>query len=115
MSHQTPIEPLGDVSGITTPESDQKSPSQRTITQKSPLPIKCNGCNNRWSGVTACHCAGCHRTFTSLAAFDIHRIGGQCNDPTTQLDRSGDPRLVPVDKLYWSGWRLPGELPTELL
>jgi hypothetical protein len=30
------------------------------------------------TGLNMCHCAGCHRTFTSISAFDMHqRIAGR--------------------------------------
>ncbi len=47
------------------------------------LPNAC-ACGARWSGTNACHCGACHRhTFTGVAAFDRHRKGGVCNNPTS--------------------------------
>lgn len=47
------------------------------------------------SGLGTCHCAGCHRTFTSISAFDLHqRIDGGrnvCLDPAEARRRNGDP------------------------
>jgi hypothetical protein len=51
----------------------------------------------------------CHRTFTGVTAFDLHRTGGRCNDPETLVTKLGEPRLVRVTKRYWSGWGRPGE------
>lgn len=41
----------------------------------------CGGCTNRWTGLSVCHCATCHVTFTSLTAFERHRRHGQCIAP----------------------------------
>jgi hypothetical protein len=40
-------------------------------------PHGCAGCDARWNGFNTAHCGtgGCHRTFTSVKAFDAHRIG----------------------------------------
>ncbi len=48
------------------------------------LPNRCR-CGVRWAGSNTCHCGapGCHRTFTGVSAFDLHRRGGQCADPAT--------------------------------
>jgi hypothetical protein len=67
------------------PQKPQKSPHGYTQPQQPPSLIQCNGCNNTWTGVSACHCSGCH-------------------PPPTR-------RLVPIERLYWTGWALPGENP----
>jgi hypothetical protein len=93
-----------------------KSPHGSVRAQKPPSLIQCSGCDNGWTGTSACHCCACHRTFTGITAFDIHRTGGECSDPTGIFTEKGEPRLVAVDKLYWSGWACPGEKPVgELL
>jgi hypothetical protein len=73
--------------------------------------ITCARCGARWTGLTTCHCgaSGCHCTFTSLRAFDIHRTGGHCNDPATLRTRTGEPRLAPITRGHWSGWGEPKE------
>jgi len=38
-------------------------------------------CGNWWTGGERSHCGSCHRTFTSLTAFELHRRGLRCNDP----------------------------------
>ena len=54
----------------------------------------------------SCHCGACHRTFTGVYAFDMHRAGSHakstrhCVDPATV-------GLVPADK-PWPGWSRPG-------
>lgn len=56
---------------------------------------------------TSCHCSaeGCHRTFTSVTAFDLHQAwdGGRvtCRDPATMTRRSGRPVLEPGARGYW--------------
>ena len=51
-------------------------------------------CNHPVTGA-ACHCGGCHLTFTSLSAFDRHQrwIGGQltCLDPEYIFSSKGKP------------------------
>lgn len=53
------------------------------------------GCGARWhDNHGAGHCAGCHRTFTSGAAFDAHRydVGNGsrgCRDPETYCRKDG--------------------------
>ena len=65
--------------------------------------ISCARCDTRWTGLTACHCGACHRIFTGLRGFHIHRWGGRCNDPANMLDRHGRPRLVPIHRPHWIG------------
>jgi hypothetical protein len=62
--------------------------------------IRCSGCENFWTGLRACHCAGCHRTFSGLTAFDRHR-GRRCVDPF-------EAGLVLVEKDGWDCWAKPG-------
>ena len=89
----------------TTPESAPERPPRRP----SSLPrdaITCPRCDNWWSGLIACHCSECHRTFTGAYAFDMHRAGSHahgkrhCVDP----ERVG---LIPANRL-WRGWSRPG-------
>jgi hypothetical protein len=42
-------------------------------------------CGARWTGLTRAHCSGCHLTFSGITAFDLHRRGGGCVDPSTLL------------------------------
>ena len=72
-------------------------------------PVRCNGCENTWTGALPCHCGACHRTFTGIRAFDIHRTGGICNEPSQVLGKKGEHRLVPVVRATWSGWGEPGD------
>lgn len=56
-------------------------------------------CGARWTGARICHCArpGCHRTFTSIGAFDAHRVGGHCATEA-ELERRG---YEPNDAGHW--------------
>ncbi|MHA6629398.1 FDXHR family putative zinc-binding protein [Pseudonocardia sichuanensis] len=46
----------------------------------------CARCGARWTGSDAAHCGGCHETFTSPAAFDVHRAAaGACRPPTRRV------------------------------
>jgi hypothetical protein len=46
------------------------------------LPHTCGGCDARWRGHRTAHCgSGCHRTFTGVTTFDMHRNGGRCLTP----------------------------------
>jgi hypothetical protein len=62
------------------------------------MPITCGGCPTTWTGVGRCHCSGCHRTFSTVSAFDLHRRlsgrHGSCVDPATLARQTGAPVLV---------------------
>ncbi len=32
-------------------------------------------CGTGWTGLSVCHCAACHLTFTAVGSFDEHRTG----------------------------------------
>jgi len=57
-------------------------------------------CKSWWTGGERSHASCCHRTFSSLSAFDQHRKGGRCNDPTTV-------GLVARQKPYGMLWGWP--------
>jgi hypothetical protein len=75
--------------------------------EKPLAPYSCSGCDNRWSGISRCHCAGCHRTFSGYVLFDGHRRDikgvGTCIDPAGN------------DKLKFEGgiWRSAAEFDTS--
>jgi hypothetical protein len=79
--------------------------------KRAPALIQCLRCDGVWTGLSACHCSGCHRTFTGWRAFDIHRSAGRCHDPATLFDHNGEPRLVLITRQHWSGWGRPGQHP----
>lgn len=87
---------------------------QRAAHNRERNKIRCNGCTSWWTGLSACHCAGCHRTFSSISAFDKHRDGSHvkgtrhCVDPATlRSKKTGEALLVLVDK-GWACWSVPG-------
>jgi hypothetical protein len=96
-----------------TPEANVAAARAPRARKHGPEWVVCATCKARWTGLSACHCTGegCHRTFTSISAFDKHRTdshvtGRYCLDPAAA-------GLVPVTKRYWSGWALPGERPPQ--
>lgn len=54
------------------------------------MSITCGGCDNTWTGVSRCHCGGCHELFSGLALFDRHRVNGKCLDPATVKTKPKD-------------------------
>lgn len=42
------------------------------------LPHSCGGCDSRWGGANTSHCGSCHRSYSSVGTFDLHRKGGTC-------------------------------------
>jgi hypothetical protein len=81
-----------------TPESPQNRAGEPR--KRPPVLIECSGCEHQWTGLSAAHCSGCHVSFTSVAAFDRHRRGGQCLSPV-------EVGLVPANR-DWPGWSLAG-------
>jgi hypothetical protein len=64
------------------------------------LPWACR-CGARWAGIRTAHCAGtCHQTFSSPAAFDEHRVDGECHDPATR-------NLVLTTRAGYQVWSFP--------
>lgn len=56
----------------------------------------CSGCDTRWHGLRLEHCSapGCHRTFASTTAGDLHRRDHQCVDPAEiRHGKTGEPLL----------------------
>jgi hypothetical protein len=71
----------------------------------------CSTCETNWhpQGSQACHCAGCHRTFSSLRAFDTHRRDAgdrrECVDPAGVLTKEGGSAFTyKTDKLGALAW-----------
>jgi len=68
--------------------------------------ITCSRCDGWWSGLTSAHCSNCHRTFTSVSAFDMHRAGSHAKGTRHYVDPASVV-LVPAGR-GWPGWSLPG-------
>lgn len=73
-----------------------------------------HSCGARWEryGERRAHCAGCHRTFSSTAMFDVHRAseGDQrvCLDPATVFNKKGEPVFeARVDRAGATIWGKP--------
>ncbi len=73
-----------------------------------PETVHCPKCRLGWSGLSTAHCTACHRTFTTIGAFDRHRTGSHAKDTRSCLapDTVG---LVDAGRLY-PCW---GYAPTE--
>lgn len=68
----------------------------------------CVKCGREWNGTSACHCAGCHEHFGSLAAFDRHRVGFECL-PVERFSelvgkKNPHPRLVVSERPTGNLW-----------
>ena len=59
-------------------------------------------CGATWGGHQACHCAGCHRTFTGESGFVRHRRDLQCIDPTTARRKDGSPAFEVNARGQWA-------------
>ena len=58
----------------------------RTNAVASAPQFGCGKCVARWGGQSTSHCSGCHRTFSSLSAFDKHRTGSHPEEKRACLD-----------------------------
>ncbi|GHB55833.1 hypothetical protein GCM10010331_49620 [Streptomyces xanthochromogenes] len=71
----------------------------------TPTPIPPNAvihgeCGAWWTGTERSHASCCHRTFSSLSAFDQHRKGLRCNNPE-------DVGLIAREKPFGTLWGWP--------
>lgn len=64
--------------------------------------INCGRCGTTWTGMSACHCSGCHRTWAGIKLFDRHRHNrgerGGCLRPDEITMPSGP--LVLIDGIW---------------
>lgn len=74
---------------------------------KTPVLIRCGGCDERWTALNACHCCACHQTFGTAGLFDLHRSQfgerGACLDPASLTTATGAPGM----RLLAGLWRGP--------
>lgn len=75
----------------------------------------CSNCATQWVGLNLCHCTVCHRTFTILRWFDIHRSGGVCADPAGLKHESGRYAGQPLMRLSESGFWTDAKQRPEVL
>ena len=59
-------------------------------------------CGATWGGRQACHCAGCHRSFTGESSFVRHRRDLQCVDPATARRKDGSPAFELNARGQWA-------------
>lgn len=71
-----------------------------TETTRPANPPHCK-CGAWWTGLTRCHCAGCHVTFSGQQAFNLHRRGS-ADRRECLLPR--DAGLEPQYKTYGVMW-----------
>lgn len=73
------------------------------MTRQSLPAHKCGKCPARWDGANFCHCPECHRTFTGITGFDLHRVGTlddrRCD--VNQRDKRRNLRLVESRPGIW--------------
>lgn len=55
------------------------APAQTVAVDRPRNVVECARCDKWWAGTGPHHCGKCHRTFTSLSAFDKHRDGNHAN------------------------------------
>ena len=92
----------------------ERSRMARTAASNRPSgAITCARCDNWWTGLQSCHCGACHRTFTGVYAFDIHRAGSHAKG----MRHCVDPATVDSSPLTSPGRHghdpAPGEVPTD--
>lgn len=80
--------------------------TEETTSKREPTWITCS-CATRWTALTAAHCSGCHRTFSGVSNFDLHRTvagpHGTCRAPAEITNKAGERVL------FFRGgmWRSP--------
>lgn len=95
----TPPEPSAIMPRVDTP--DAAGEPQHLAAPQAGFP--CPRCGRTWTGLSRCHCATCHHSFTSATAFDRHRRAFRCRPPA-------EAGLV----LRGEYWGLPGERPDDV-
>lgn len=63
------------------------------------LPHAHTKCGKRWAGSITSHCSLCCETFTSVGAFDTHRVKGECANPKAL-------RMVIADGRAYDAWQV---------
>lgn len=62
--------------------------------------ISCGTCGRWWTGRRACHCGGCHATFSGISAFDRHSTVHGCIQDFGGI-------LVPIPRAWGTMWATP--------
>lgn len=51
----------------------------------------CRSCHRTWMGSSEVHCeGGCCRQFSGIVAYDAHRVGDVCRDPSALKMKDGE-------------------------
>lgn len=87
------------------PEVDQGTRDGAATPGARPAGAHTHACGQWWTGTRTAHCGQCHRTLSSITAFDRHQRGKpgggvECLDPASV-------GLVPVEKPYGVLWACP--------
>lgn len=112
----SPVDTPG-VPGLPETRSRTQSAGARTNGGHPERTPRCR-CGTRWHqrGDQTGHCSGCHLTFRSLRAFDLHRRDGQagrvCLHPREVTKRDGRPALVSRHDGLTDVWGQPATTPT---
>jgi len=64
----------------------------------------CRRCGRTWTGLNEIHCVRCCAHFGSPSACDRHIEGGRCTDPSTVVNRRGEPVLKRVNRTSGGVW-----------
>ena len=100
MTHQRRSERRTDPTPTrSTPGRSSAASGVMVAEKRTVLPHGCN-CGARWAGSNTAHCGACHVTLSSVTAFDRHRRGGECHDPT-------EVGLVRIDRAGYHVWGWP--------
>lgn len=49
----------------------------------------CARCDTTWTALTWAHCGSCHRLFSGVTYFDLHRKDGSCVIPSGLYEDGG--------------------------
>lgn len=77
------------------------------MTRQSLPTHKCGKCPARWDGAKFCHCDTCHRTFTAVSAFDLHRVG-PLDDRSCDINQRDKHRNLRLVQNASGIWGTPG-------
>lgn len=86
------------------PQPGNRHPRQTL--PREPVTYGCGGCDNRWSGISRCHCSRCHITLSGIGLFDAHQRNGKCLDPAAMDVRGESLRLM---NGVWCGPEMPAD------
>lgn len=62
-----------------------------------------DNCRRPTGGQSHCGADGCHKTFSGVTWFDLHRIGGHCKDIEGLVEKDG-MWATPERHAQYEGW-----------